>query len=302
MTPQHFLTIKDYSAEQIQALLDRTQLLKQEHQDNCSRRSLLGKTLALIFQKPSNRTRISFEVGMYQLGGSVVFIKPEDIRMGEREPIADIARVMSRYVDAVMLRTFSHSDLIEFSDFASVPVINGLSDIFHPCQALADVFTMVEKLGSARGKKLVFVGDGNNVCNSLINIAAKTGFEVVVSCPPGHDPDAEVVDGHYTIQRDPWTAVSLADVIYTDVWTSMGQEEESSKRKRIFHDYSVTMELLRRAQKNAIFMHCLPAHRGEEAADEVVESPQSVVFDQAENRLHAQKAILETLIIGDTTG
>lgn len=292
-----FLSIRQYKSDEICDLLKVAHQLKKELKAGVGKRTLEGKTLAMVFQKPSNRTRISFEVGMYQLGGTVVFIKPDEIRMGEREPISDIARVMSRYVDAVMIRTFSHRDLEEFAHYATVPVINGLSDCYHPCQALADIMTIEERFGSAAGRKIVYVGDGNNVCHSLVNIAGKVGAEIVVCCPEGYEPDRDCMCGDWTLSHDPQQAVKGADVVYTDVWTSMGQEEETERRLKEFQGYSITTELMFRASDKAIFMHCLPAHRGEEVAADVVESAASVIFDQAENRLHAQKAVLQALLV-----
>ncbi len=290
MKGKNFLTLNDFTTEEVVKILSVAEDLKSKLKSGTPHQDLRGKTLGMIFQKPSNRTRVSFEVGMFQLGGHALNIRPSEIRMKEREPIADVARVMSRYVDAVMLRVDDHNDLVEFARAATVPVINGLSDLYHPCQAVADILTIKEHKKELRGLKLCYVGDGNNVCRSLINISKHVGIDVTVCCPKGYE--LKEVPAVY----DPIEAVSDADVIYTDVWTSMGQEEESSKRLNDFSGYTITKELLAKASDDVIFMHCLPAHRDEEVTDEVVEASNSVVFDQAENRLHAQKAILKLLL------
>ena len=295
-SPRHFLTLRDFTKAELVELLDLAKQLKRMRISKEDHPYLRGRCLALLFQKPSNRTRISFEVGMYQLGGNVVVVNPEDIKIGDREPTADVARVISRYVDGVLIRAMSHTLIEEFARSSSIPVINGLCDRYHPCQALSDVLTIQEKLGTTAGKRLVFVGDGNNVCNSLINAAAHFDFTVTVSCPEGFEPDHRYCSGPFEVIHDPKKAVEGADIIYTDVWTSMGQEEETQKRLIAFQPYQVTKDLLDRASNQAIFMHCLPAHRGEEVSDEIAECPQSVIFDQAENRLHTQKAILCKLL------
>ena len=233
---------------------------------------------------------------MFQLGGQALNIRPTELEMGKRESIPDIAKAMSRYVDAVMLRVLKHTDLMEFSRASTVPVINGLSDLYHPCQAIADLLTVEEKKGKLRGLKLCYVGDGNNVANSLIYACAMLGVEMIVSCPKGYEPSIKQSDVEYSVETDPEKAVDGADVVYTDVWTSMGQESEALARLRAFDGYGVNVSLMNRAKDDAIFMHCLPAHRGEEVEAEVVDGPQSVVFDQAENRLHAQKALLVLLL------
>lgn len=297
MFRRHFLCLSDFSANEINRMLDLAKKLKAAQQSGVPHQLLFGKTLAMIFQKPSNRTRVSFEVGMFQLGGTSLTIRPSDIDMGKREPISDIAKVMSRYVDAVVLRVVRHSDIQEFANYSSKPVINGLSDLYHPCQAVADLLTIEEKKGDLRGKKLCYVGDGNNVCNSLVYGAQALGMEAVVACPEGYDPLLSPADGHYEIIRNPEEAVADADVVYTDVWTSMGQEAERQARLKAFETYTITERMIERAKKDMIFMHCLPAHRGEEVDKAVVDGPHSVVFDQAENRMHAQKAILALLLV-----
>jgi ornithine carbamoyltransferase len=269
-------------------------------------RALAGKTIALIFQKPSNRTRVSFEVGMTQLGGAAIYLSPAEINLGVRESVKDVARTLSRYVDGIVIRTFGHGNVLELAEHATVPVINGLSDFSHPCQALADVYTLREKRGRLKGLTLAYVGDGNNVCNSLLYTCAKAGVNIRVATPKGFEPDGGVVEASIETARmagslvelfyDPREAVRNADVIYTDVWTSMGQEAEARKRRRIFAKFQVNSSLLNLASKDVMVMHCLPAHRDEEITDEVMEGRHSVVFDEAENRLHVQKAVLLTLL------
>ncbi|MDD4909957.1 MAG: ornithine carbamoyltransferase [Candidatus Omnitrophica bacterium] len=269
-------------------------------------RSLKNKTLALIFQKPSNRTRVSFEVGMYQLGGNVIYLSPKEIDLGVRESIADVAKTLSRYVDAIVLRTYEHRNVIEMAKSASVPVINGLSDLLHPCQALADLYTIQEKKGRLKGVSVAYIGDGNNVCHSLMVGCAKMGAHIKVASPAGYGPDKDILEeaeilgkitgSKVSVAHSAKDAANSADVIYTDVWASMGKEEEAQKRKEIFRDFQVNKQLASCARKDYIFMHCLPAHRGEEVTDDVLDSKNSVVFDQAENRLHVQKAILLMLL------
>ncbi len=251
---------------------------------------LNNKSVAMIFEKPSNRTRVSFEVGMYQLGGHAVSLSEGAIGLGIRESVEDVARTLSRYVDGIVIRTFSHDNVVGLSKSATVPVINALSDFSHPCQALADIFTVMEKRKSLKGLKFVFVGDGNNVARSLNELCKKLSIEFVLSCPKGYEMD------DCKIERDPFRAVKDADIIYTDVWTSMGQEKESKKRNSVFKKYQVNSKLVGIAKKNVLVMHCLPAHRDEEITDEVMESKNSIVFDQAENRLHVQKAVLVKLL------
>ncbi|MDD5561870.1 MAG: ornithine carbamoyltransferase [Candidatus Omnitrophica bacterium] len=298
------LTIGDLSLAEISSILKLTEQLKKNK--NKFAKSLSGKTLALIFQKPSNRTRVSFEVGMYQLGGNSLYLSPQEINLGVRETIRDVARTISRYVDGVVLRTFEHKNCLDMAEGAAVPVINGLSDFSHPCQALADIFTIKEKLKELKKVTLAYVGDGNNVCNSLLFAASKTGMNISVATPKGYAPADKVVKqaqafaeetgSRIKITEDPFSAVNSAQVVYTDVWASMGQEEEINKRKVIFKDFQINAKLLAGATKNVLVMHCLPAHRGEEITDEVMESRNSIVFDQAENRMHVQKAILIKLL------
>lgn len=299
-----FISIKYLSAKEINDIFLLTGKLKKNKA--AFSKVLAGKTLALIFQKPSCRTRVSFEVGMYQLGGQCTYLGSDEINLGVRESVHDIAKTLSRYIDAIVLRTFAHANVIALAKYAGVPVINGLSDLSHPCQALADIYTIREKLKKLEGRTLVYVGDGNNVCNSLLYACAKTGINMNVAAPKGYEPDKEVFREASVIARKsgavlklfakPKEAVKSADVIYTDVWTSMGQEEESRKRQRIFKDFQVNSSLVKAAKKNVLVMHCLPAHRGQEITEEVMDSRNSVVFDEAENRLHVQKAILIKLL------
>ena len=298
------ISIKDLSPSEIESIFLLTDKVKKNKTEFS--KALAGKTLALIFQKPSNRTRVSFEVGMYQLGGNSIYLSPGEINLGIRESIADVARTISRYVDAIVLRTFEHKNVLEMAKYASIPVINGLSDFSHPCQALADIYTIREKLKKLKGVTLVYVGDGNNVCNSLLFACSKMGMNINVGSPKGYEPQKNVLaeaeefarqnSASVNLFNDPFEAAKNADVLYTDVWTSMGQEEEARARKEIFQDFQINKDLLKIAKKNALIMHCLPAHRGEEITDEVIESPNSVVFDEAENRMHVQKAILIKLL------
>ncbi|MFA5276367.1 MAG: ornithine carbamoyltransferase [Candidatus Omnitrophota bacterium] len=299
---KNLISINDLSAKEIEDIFTLTGKLKK----NKFSKALSGKTLALVFQKPSNRTRVSFEVGCFQLGGNSIYLSPAEINLGVRESITDVAKTLSRYVDGIVLRTFEHKTILEMSQAATVPVINGLSDFSHPCQALADVYTIKEKLRALKGKTLSYIGDGNNVCNSLLMICAKTGLNMNVGTPAGYEPDKNVVQSAIkeakktgaviNIFNDPKEAVKSADVLYTDVWTSMGQEKEADERRRIFKDFQINANLVKSANKSALIMHCLPAHRGEEITAEVIDSPDSVVFDQAENRMHVQKAILIKLL------
>lgn len=263
---------------------------------------LEGKALAMIFQKSSTRTRVSFDVGMYQLGGRPIFLSSSDLQMGRGEPISDTAKVLSRFVDGIMIRAIEHDDVVELAEYSDVPVISGLTNLEHPCQALADMLTIKEHLGEFKGKKLCFVGDGNNVCNSLLLITAILGMDMSVACPEGYEPNEEILkraeklasenDAKITITSDIKEAVSNSDAIYTDVWVSMGDEAEEAKRQKDLRPYQVNEELMSYANPDAIFMHCLPAIRGEEVTSEVIDGPQSVIYDEAENRLHAQKAVL----------
>jgi ornithine carbamoyltransferase len=264
---------------------------------------LKGKTLGMIFDKSSTRTRISFEVGMYQLGGIALFLNSRDTQIGRGEIIADSARMMSRYLNGIMIRTYAQASVEAFAQYATIPVINGLTDLLHPCQILSDLFTIIEKKGSYEGLKIAYIGDGNNVANTWIEAAARLPFELALACPKGFDPDKQIMargmkeaKNGINIYRDPLEAAKNADILYTDVWASMGQEAEQEERKKIFKNYQINKNILKEAKKDAIVMHCLPAHRGEEIAADVIDGPHSVVIDQAENRLHVQKAILEILL------
>jgi len=296
------LRISGLSRDEIEGLLGRAIELKAMQKKGVSHRPLAGKTMGMIFEKSSTRTRVSFEVGMMQLGGNAVFLSPRDTQIGRGEPVADSARVLSRYLDGIMIRTYSQEMLEEFARHSSVPVINGLTDLLHPCQVLTDLMTIKEKKGDIKGLKIAWVGDGNNMANSWISAAARLGFKLSLATPASHRPDTTILEeaerdgARITITDSPVDAASDADVINTDVWASMGQEDEYEERKRLFASYQVNGELLSVSKSNAIVMHCLPAHRGEEITDEVMEGPQSVIFDQAENRLHLQKAILEKLL------
>jgi ornithine carbamoyltransferase len=294
------ISLKDYTSDEL------SQILKQTHDLKKSRVSfsdlLKGRTMGLIFQKPSNRTRVSFEVGIRQLGGDCIYLGPDEINLGKRESTRDVAKTLSRYLDGIVARTFSHDDTIELAKEASVPVINGLSDLFHPCQALADVFSIEEHLGSCKDKRLAYIGDGNNVCHSLLLAAAKVGMSMVVATPKNYEPQASILENAAEIGRktgaqiqhtyNPVEAVQGSQIIYADVWTSMGQEAESAQRLKHFKDYQINKSLVKKADPQFLFMHCLPAHRGEEVTADIIDGTHSIVFDQAENRMHVQKAIL----------
>jgi ornithine carbamoyltransferase len=300
MPKRDFLAIPDLSKNELVALFDLAALMKKGAYTD---RPLAGKTLAMIFTKSSTRTRVSFEVGTFQLGGHALFLSSRDIQIGRGEPIKDTARVLSRYVDGIMIRTFAHGDVEELAKYASIPVINGLTDLLHPCQVLTDLFTVREHLGGWDGKVIAWIGDGNNMANSWLNAAAVLGFELRLACPPGYQPDPAVVGfarsrTRISISQDLEATVRGAHVVNTDVWASMGQEEEAQQRRVAFAGYQVSAALMKRADPDAILLHCLPAHRGEEVAEEVFEGPQSRVFDEAENRLHVQKALLATLMGG----
>ena len=297
--PRHFLTLLDLSPEELGYLIERAIELKTMLKRGQAHTPLKHKTLGMIFEKSSTRTRVSFEVGMTQFGGASIFLSPRDTQLGRGEPIEDSARVLSRMVDIVMIRTFAHETVQTFAAHSQVPVINALTDDYHPCQLLADMQTFVEHRGSIRGKKVVWVGDGNNMCNSYINAARQFDFELVVTGPEGFDPKAELVaanSNRVSLERDPAKAVSGAHLVVTDVWASMGQEQEQKQREKAFAPYQVTCELMDLAAKDALFMHCLPAHRGEEVSHALMDDARSVVWDEAENRLHAQKALLEFLL------
>ncbi len=293
-----FLTLADLTRAELEEILHLAATLKRDLKAGKQPPLLSGKSLVMIFEKPSLRTRVTFEVGMTQLGGSAIYLTPKDIQLGERESVADIARNLERWVDLIMARTFSHGTLLELAQHAAVPVINGLSDLLHPCQVLTDCFTLLEKRGRLDGLRIAFIGDANNVANSWMNAAAKFGFEFVLACPPGYEPHeatvshAQAAGAKVLVTHDVAAAAEGADVFYTDVWTSMGQENEAAQRRRDFAAYQINAQLLRRARRDVVVMHCLPAHRGEEITDEVIDGPRSIVFDQAENRLHTQKGIM----------
>src|SRR5215203_7045051 len=296
------LTLAEFAPGEVRLILDEALKLKMLRRSRIPFRPLFGKTLAMVFQKPSNRTRVSFEVGMYQLGGHALSLSPQEIQMGKRETPSDTGRVLARYIDAIMVRTFDHEELEELAAAADVPVINGLSDSHHPCQALADLLTIREEFGTLEGIRISYVGDGNNVAHSLALGCALTGAQLTIAHPEGHAPDPDIVElanslgAAPTLTGDPREAASGARVVYTDVWASMGQEDEAEERKWRFAPYQVNEELMSLAEEDAIFLHCLPAHRGQEVAAEVIDGSQSRVFDQAENRLHAQKALLYLLL------
>ena len=298
-----FLALSQFSKAELDAIFALTKELKLKQKSGVEHHLLKGKTLAMIFEKSSTRTRISFEVGMYQLGGHPLFINGKDSQMGRGEPIKDSARVIARYCDGVMIRTFSQEVVEEFAKYATVPIINGLTDLHHPCQIMADLYTVIEHKGGYQGLKFAWIGDGNNMANSWIEAAAIFGFDLTLACPAGYDPDPKVLEWARThtvsqivLTRDPKQAAKDADVLNTDVWASMGQEEEQKIREKAFVGFQLNEELLDLAQGNAMVLHCLPAHRGEEISDDVIEGPHSAVWDEAENRLHVQKAIMATLM------
>ena len=303
-----FLSLHDFTTEEIYQILDLAAELKEKQKKGEEHHILKGKTLGMIFEKSSTRTRVSFEVGMYQLGGSALFLSNRDLQIGRGEPIRDTARVLSRYLDGIMIRTFEGSKVEELADFASIPVINALTDEEHPCQVLADLQTIREHKGELKGLKMVYIGDGNNMVNSLMHGCAKVGMDISVATPAGYEPmesmvaeameDAKAFGSKVEITQDILAAAKDADVVYTDVLASMGQEGEAEKRQKAFKDYQVNAAVMAVAKPDAIVLHCLPAHRGEEITDEVIESKQSVIFDEAENRLHAQKAVM-ALVMAD---
>jgi ornithine carbamoyltransferase len=307
---RHFIDIADYTADEIQRMLDLGLKLKQEHKQGEFRPLLKNKVLAMVFQKPSLRTRVSFDMAMRTLGGDALYLSPQEIGLGQRESIADVSRVLSGYVHAVMARVFAHEHVLELAKWSAVPVINGLSDYNHPCQAMADALTIYEEFSDLKGLTVSYIGDGNNVAVSLMKVVTKLGADFRIASPEGYDlPEetveecqkfAELAGGSVTLFREPDMAAEGADVIYTDTWTSMGQEEEAKKREKVFPPYQVNQALLKLAKPTAIVLHCLPAHRGQEITDEVADGPHSRLFPQAENRMHAQKAILvELLVEGD---
>ena len=296
---RHFLTLLDLTPDELRSLIQRAQELKQLQHQGKIVETLKHKVLGMIFEKSSTRTRVSFEAGMTQLGGAAMFLSPNDTQLGRGEPVEDTARVLSRMVDCVMIRTFEHDKVERFAEYSRVPVINGLTDLVHPCQLLADMQTYFEHCGDIQGKTVTWIGDGNNMCHSYINAARQLDFHLNIACPEGYEPDAGILDAageRCTIIRDPMEAARGADLVVTDVWASMGQEQEQKQREAAFANYQVTAELMDQAAEQALFMHCLPAHRGEEVAADVIDAPDAVVWDEAENRLHAQKALLEFLL------
>lgn len=299
MSPRHFLTLKDLTSDELKHILSRAIELKKMHREGTQYQPLKNKVLAMIFEKSSTRTRVSFEAGMAQFGGHALFLSPRDTQLGRGEPVEDSARVISSMVDAVMIRTFDHAMVETFAANSSVPVINALTDDYHPCQLLADMQTYLEHRGSIEGKKVVWVGDGNNMCQSYINAASMLNFQLVVACPKGYEPNTKVLEEskeYVKVVNNAAEAVIDADLIATDVFASMGQEDEQEQRLRDFEGFQVNKALMSLAKPDALFMHCLPAHRGEEVTSEVIDHPDSVVWDEAENRLHAQKALLEFLL------
>jgi ornithine carbamoyltransferase len=303
---KHLLSMQDLSSSEIKAILDEAAGLKEKLQKGESHELLKGKTLGMIFEKPSLRTRVTFETGMTQLGGHAIYLAPADIQLGERESVPDVARNLSRWVDVVMARLSKHDIIVELARYSSVPVINGLTNLHHPCQTLSDLLTIREHKGKLNGLKIAWIGDGNNVCNSLLLGCTLVGTNISVACPHGYEPPADIVKqaranakksgAKVELTTDPKKAVDGADVIYTDVWVSMGQEKEARERMKAFKDYQVNAQLLKGAKPDSIVMHCLPAHRGQEITDDVIDGPHSVVWDQAENRIHAQKALLVSLL------
>ena len=298
-TAKHFLTLMDLTPEDIRGLIERAVELKRQHRAGNGEKTLAGKVLAMIFTKASTRTRVSFEAGIAQLGGSALFLSGQDTQLGRGEPIEDTARVISSMVDIVMIRTFAHTDVEQFAAHSQVPVINGLTDDYHPCQILADLQTYFEARGDISGKKVCWLGDGNNVCHSWMNAARQLEFEMVIACPEGYEPDSALLSACGNVarlERDPTVAAQDADLLVTDVWASMGQEEEQSQRAASLAPFQLNQKLLDLAASDALYMHCLPAHRGEEISAELMDSPDTVIWQEAENRLHAQKALMEWLL------
>ncbi len=308
MSLKHFISIHDITVDEFHHLLDLGLKLKDEKKRGIEHHILKGKTLAMIFTKSSTRTRVSFEAGMYQLGGFPMFLSANDIQLGRGESIYDTANVLSRFVDGIMIRTFDHQDVLDLAEFGSIPIINGLTDLLHPCQVMADLMTVYEHKGKLEGLKFAYIGDGNNMANSILYGCAKAGMNVSVATPVGYAPDAEVIanakdDAKQTgseiiITNDPLEAIKDADVVCTDTWVSMGQEAEKAERIKIFGDYQVNAELFAKSKEDSIFLHCLPAYRGYEVTEDVIDGPRSVIFDEAENRLHAQKAVLAAVMGG----
>jgi ornithine carbamoyltransferase len=296
--PRHFLQFSDLTRAEHEHLFARTRWIKQEFKSYRRYWPLTDRTLAMIFEKQSTRTRLSFEAGMHQLGGAAIYLNTHDTQLGRGEPVEDAAQVISRMVDVVMIRTFEQAIIERFATHSRVPVVNGLTNQFHPCQILADIYTYLEHRGSISGRRVAWVGDSNNVCSTWMQAAKIFDFELAVSTPPGYEVSKDQLGAHVVTCADPMDAVRAADLVTTDVWTSMGFESEDDRRKRAFADWQVDAEMMRAARPDALFMHCLPAHRGEEVAAEVIDGPQSVVWDEAENRLHTQKALLEFLVLG----
>lgn len=302
MKGKDLISINDLTLEEIYEIFDVAKTLKEDLYIGRPHKVLEGKTLGMIFTKPSTRTRISFETGIYQLGGIGMYFGPNDLQLGKSESVADTAQVLSRYLSGIMIRTFAHSDVTELAKYSKIPVINGLTDLLHPCQVLTDLFTILEKRRNLRGLKFAYIGDGNNMAHSILNGCSKVGMDVFISSPSGYKPQEQIVNdalanakymgSKVVITEDPIEAVKDADVVYTDVWASMGQEAEAIERKAKFIKYQVNPELVKHAKDDYLFMHCLPAHRGDEVVNEVADSPNSVIFDEAENRLHVQKAIM----------
>lgn len=302
MGPRHFLQLKDFARDELAHVFARTRSIKDRFKRYEPYRPLHDRTLAMVFEKHSTRTRVSFEAGMHQLGGSVITLMTQDTQMGRGEPIEDVARVITRMVDIVMIRTFEQEIIETFAAHSRVPVINGLTNEYHPCQIMGDIYTFIEQRGDIRGRTVAWIGDSNNVCNTWLQAAEVLDFNVHVSTPPGYEVEPERAGlygtEHYEEFADPMDAVKGADLVTTDVWTSMGFEDENAERMRDFEDWQVDIEMMRAAKKDALFMHCLPAHRGDEVSAEVIDGPQSVVWDEAENRLHSQKALMEFLLLG----
>jgi ornithine carbamoyltransferase len=301
---RHFLTLLDFSPVELENIIQRAIEMKREHRAGNDQRAFPGSVLGMFFAKSSTRTRVSFEAGMAQLGGHAMFLSPRDTQLGRGEPVEDSARVISSMVDIVMIRTFGHDIVERFAAHSSVPVINALTDDYHPCQLLADMQTWVEQRGSIAGKRVCWVGDGNNMCQSYINAARQFDFELRITCPAGFEPDSNLLSANgdrVSIEHDPKIAAREADLVVTDVWASMGQESEQSERAQLFAPYQVNSELMSLAATNALYMHCLPAHRGEEISAQLMDAPDTVIWEEAENRLHAQKALIETLLLANRT-
>ena len=299
MAPRHFLTTIDFSKDELRQIIARAIELKAMHYAGNRYELFKNKVLAMIFEKSSTRTRVSFETAMYQGGGNAIFLSPRDTQLGRGEPVEDMARVLSSMVDCVMIRTYAHDKIELFAKYSQVPVINALTDMYHPCQLLADIQTYIEHRETIQGKKVAWIGDGNNMCHSYMLAAYQFDFELVIACPPGYQPHADLIaktQDYVTITTEPQQAVRGADLVTTDVWSSMGQEDQHHIRAQVFKTYQVDQQLMSLAKPDALFLHCLPAHRGEEVSAEVIDGPQSVVWKQAENRLHSQKALLEFLL------